>query len=96
VDGLNPLTALPDGNAEIDAREGTAVICELPELPANPLGLKRAEYDGAPDELLPHVVGQNELALLPGQPYDVCVEITLNGNQTQATKNCVKFTYYDQ
>ena len=33
--------------------------------------------------------------VLPGEPMDVCVEITLNGNRTQATMDCVVFTYYD-
>ena len=32
---------------------------------------------------------------LPGEPMDVCVEVTLNGNRTQATADCVKFTYFD-
>eukprot|EP00966_Prymnesium_polylepis_P261098 6030804-Prymnesium_polylepis.2 len=32
---------------------------------------------------------------LPGEPMDVCVEITLNGNRSQATTDCVPFTYYD-
>jgi len=30
------------------------------------------------------------------EPLDVCVEVTLNGNRSQATSNCVKkITYYD-
>ena len=34
-------------------------------------------------------------AALPGSPMEVCVEVTLNGNRTQATQNCVSFTFYD-
>ena len=33
--------------------------------------------------------------LTPDDIFPVCVEVTLNGNKTQATKDCVKFTYYD-
>ena len=33
--------------------------------------------------------------LTPDDVLPVCVEVTLNGNQTQATKDCVQFTYYD-
>ena len=29
------------------------------------------------------------------EPMAVCVEVTLNGNASQATRNCVNFTYYD-
>ena len=29
------------------------------------------------------------------EPMAVCVEVTLNGNASQATGNCVNFTYYD-
>ncbi len=33
--------------------------------------------------------------LTPDDIFPVCVEVTLNGNQTQATRDCVQFTYYD-
>jgi len=33
--------------------------------------------------------------LTPDDIMPVCVEVTLNGNRSQATKNCVEFTYYD-
>ena len=33
--------------------------------------------------------------LTPDDIFPVCVEVTLNGNQSQATSNCVEFTYYD-
>ncbi len=97
LDAASPVEPLADDAVMEDDRVGTAVICELPPLPANPLpyDAARGEHDGDADELLPHVPGQNDRALLPGTPYDVCVEITLNGNRTQATRNCVKLTYYD-
>jgi len=85
VDGLNPTTPLPaDADLDDDDRAGTALICELPELPAD-----------VPVPHTPHVPGDTQRGLLPGTPYSVCVEITLNGNRSQATTNCVEFTFYD-
>ena len=88
LDGKAPTEPL-DTELE-DERVGTALICELPPLP---VGLKalpqvRAEHQ-------PHVPLDNERGLLPGAPRSVCVEITLNGNHSQATSDCVEFTYYD-
>jgi hypothetical protein len=85
LEGSNP-TSAPDGEPE-DDRVGTALICELPPLPPD-----RPSGQSWP---APYVPGDNERGLLPGSPYSVCVEITLNGNRTQATDGCVEFTYYD-
>ena len=81
LDGANPTLPLP-ADAELqDDRMGTALICELPPLPLS-----------MPE---PYVPLDNERGLLPGSPYSVCVEITLNGNRSQATDDCVEFTFYD-
>ena len=37
----------------------------------------------------------DKAGLTPDDIMPVCVEVTLNGNRSQATKNCVEFTYYD-
>ena len=87
VDANNPTTPLPeDAVADLpDDRVGTALICQLPELPPD-----------VPVPHTPHVVGDTQQGLLPGTPYSVCVEVTLNGNRSQATNLCdVQFTYYD-
>jgi hypothetical protein len=34
--------------------------------------------------------------LSPDEPLSVCLEVTLNGNATQATDDCVELTYYDE
>ena len=89
VEGREPLTPLDPDHEEEDDREGTALVCELPALPAD-----------VPLLHTPHVPGDTDRqhpprALLAGTPYSVCVEITLNGNRSQATTNCVEMTYYD-
>ena len=81
LDGSEPTSPLDPAVKKADPRVGTALICELPPLP--------------PEMPKPHVPLDNDRGLLPGSPYSVCVEITLNGNRTQATDNCVEFTYYD-
>jgi len=84
VDALDPTTPLaPDAEID-DDRVGTALICELPPLPHD-----------VPVPHTSHVPGDTQRGLLPGTPYSVCVEVTLNGNRSQATDNCVEFTYYD-
>lgn len=37
----------------------------------------------------------DKAGLTPDDIMPVCVEVTLNGNKTQATTNCLEFTYYD-
>lgn len=81
LDGSDPTSPLDPAVKSADKRVGTALICELPPL--------------LPDVPKPHVPLDNERGLLPGSPYSVCVEITLNGNRTQSTDNCIEFTYYD-
>ena len=84
VDARNPTTPLPSDADLEDDRVGTALICELPALPPD-----------VPVVHTPHVPGDTQRGLLAGTPYSVCVEITLNGNRSQATDNCVELTYYD-
>lgn len=87
IDALDQTPALRPPEAvvaEADAdgdRVGTAIICELPPLPG--------------EEEQSWIPGQNERQLLPGSPHSVCVEVTLNGQRSQASRNCVQFTYYD-
>ena len=81
IDASDPLRPRPADDAEPDDRVGTALICELPALPN--------------EEEQSWIPGENELQLLPGSPHSVCVEVTLNGNRSQATSDCVEFTYYD-
>ena len=79
--------------------------CVFSGLPAVPAFLVRLTTPEGlvGDELicqLPQLSEYDALQLLgtgalPGSPVDVCVEVTLNGNRTQGTQDCVRFTYYD-
>ena len=100
-DPLNVSAATADVE---DDRVGTALICELPPLPAQPVGQdcvnNAAGHGCAPNtegEYTSYVAGPRAAReLLPGGPITVCVEITLNGNRSQATRDCAAtFTYYD-
>ena len=85
LDGAKPTTPLLPGAAspaDDKSAGGTALICESPRLP--------------PEAIASYIPGENKRALLPGAPFSVCLEVTLNGNRTQGTDNCVEFTYYDQ
>lgn len=81
ISGDNATRRRDPSRPEPDDRIGTALICELPKLMLP-----------APES---HVPGYDERSLSDGAPYDVCVEVTLNGNRTQASRNCVTLTYYD-
>ena len=83
LDASAPLTPRPADAIEVDPRVGTALICELPAL-ADHLPTRSS-----------YVPGQNQRELLPGSPMSVCIEVTLNGNRSQATQDCVEFTFYD-
>ena len=102
VRGSDPLT--PRNESLEDERVGTALICELPALPPQPIGNDCADnlhghgcdVGAAAGGYESYVAGQQPVReLLPGGPFSVCVEITLNGNRSQATSNCVEHTYYD-
>ena len=81
LDGAAP-TSLQTDAASLDERVGTALVCEVPSLPMH---MARTSMRG------------NSLhTSLPGSTESLCVEVTLNGNQTQGTSNCVRFTYYDE
>ena len=81
IDASDPLSPRPPGDVRADDRVGTALICELPVLPTE---VERS-----------YIPGENEKQLLPGSPYSVCIEVTLNGDRSQSTRDCVEFTYYD-
>ena len=87
VRGTDPLRPLAAGvPMEDDPRVGTALICQLPAL---------TEVSAAMD--VPNVdwlQGQRN-SPLPGEPKSVCLEVTLNGDRLQGTRNCIEFTYYD-
>ena len=87
LEGTSPTEPLDDRELA-DPRVGTALICELPPLPPG----HATPEQGWPE---PYVPGDNQKGLLPGAPHSVCVEVTLNGNRSQGTTDCVEFTYYD-